>query len=182
MSEHVEKTIAEYRALIEAQESLLRDKKRVVNDLCEMAGLPKTYADVDLQPKATTGGFRSDQFYGKPLASSVRQILEARFASNLGPATIYEIFDVLKAGGYAGEGTDEVMRRGVSISIAKNTAMFHRLPNDKIGLLSWYPNAKKPKDEENNVTEDKPKPKSEPGKIPDAVRPIVDAHQKKETP
>ena len=55
----------------------------------------------------------------------MKEILEARKALNLGPATIYEIFDQLnKAGNYQYEGKEEDARRGVAISIAKNTAMF----------------------------------------------------------
>lgn len=138
MDEHIQKTIADYQAMIAAEESLIRDRKRVVNDLCQTAGVPLLYPDVALPHQAGVSTIRGDQFYMRPLATCVKEILDMRKSSNLGPATIYEIFDALKAGNYQYVGEVEDARRGVAISIAKNTAMFHRLPDEKIGLSAWY--------------------------------------------
>lgn len=147
MSEHIQKTIADLQQRIGTQEDEIKHTKRVINDLCVMAGMPALYGDAELNTRSTPTTFRSDQFYGRPLAACVREYLEGRKVANLGPATVYEIFDALKAGGYAFEGSEEMARRGMAISISKNTSMFHRLPNDKIGLLAWYPTAKKPRTE-----------------------------------
>jgi hypothetical protein len=43
---------------------------------------------------------RPDQFYGQPLASAVRTILEMRKQQDLGAATVKEIFEALTMGGY----------------------------------------------------------------------------------
>jgi len=89
---------------------------------------------------------QSDQFYGQPLASSIRTILELRKALNQGPATINEIHAALVEGGFGFETKNEDnAKRGLRISITKNTSLFHKLPNGKFGLLEWYPNAKQPK-------------------------------------
>ena len=148
MSEHIQKTIAELQTKIAEEAEATRQKKKVVNDLCAMVGIPPVYSDVNEPNKMSIANIRGDQFYGRGLSTCVREYLEARKAANLGPANIYEIYDALKAGGYETEGADEDARRGIAISLAKNTSIFHRLPNsDKIGLLSWYPNAKAKKAE-----------------------------------
>ena len=46
MDEHIQKTIVDYQAWINAQESLIRDKKRLVNDLFQMGGVSLLYPDV----------------------------------------------------------------------------------------------------------------------------------------
>jgi hypothetical protein len=37
---------------------------------------------------------------------------------------------------------DGTAKRALSVSLAKNTTTFHRLPNGNIGLTEWYPEAK----------------------------------------
>ena len=77
-----------------------------------------------------------DQFYNKPLATAVREVLEMRKRR---PATSQEIHAALKTGGFAFESRDdENAMRGMAVSISKNTALFARLPNGLIGLNEWY--------------------------------------------
>jgi hypothetical protein len=128
------------------------EMKRTVNKLCSFAGLPPKYAD-----NGTDGGggsrgpLRADQFYGKPLATAVREYMEMRGAPSTGgqgAATVKDIFLALKEGGYAFDTRNDAnAMRGLRISLAKNTVTFHKLPNGQFGLLAWYPNAKAPKPE-----------------------------------
>jgi hypothetical protein len=122
-------------------EQQLAEKKRMVNGLCALIGRSHVYANTE--PTAVSVGIRSDEFYGKPLASAVRSILEKRAAAGLGAATLDEIFDGMQQGGYRFDAkNDGTARRALSISLAKNTVTFHKLPNGNIGLTEWYPEAK----------------------------------------
>lgn len=159
MSDHLLKTIEEFEHKLAEQISLVTATKRLINQLCEAAKIPARYPDIDLSHGAGPSlAIRSDQFYGQPQASCVREILEMRKALNKGPATINEIYSALVDGGFAFDTkNDENAKRGLRISITKNTALFHKLPNGKIGLLAWYPNAKAgktKKDQDSSVNGD----------------------------
>lgn len=146
MSDHFEKTIAEMQKTLTNQESEVLKTKEMINRLCEFAGKPPLYSDAELQPSSQTGITRSDQFYGKALASSVRDILDMRNVSGVGPATVREIFEALKEGGYHFETkNDKNAMRGLRVSLSKNVGTFHKLPNGEFGLLAWYPKAKQSK-------------------------------------
>lgn len=147
MSDHLKATIADLQIKLREQEDQAVRTKTLINQLAEMAGMPPIYSVDDLTAKRDVSlSIRSDQFYGQPLATAVREVLEMRKGRNQGPATINEIFSALSEGGFAFETkNDENAKRGLRISISKNTALFHKLPNGKIGLLEWYPNAKRTK-------------------------------------
>jgi hypothetical protein len=147
MSDHLKSTIADLQQKLREQEATVVRTKSLINQLAEMAGMPPVYARSELEASAGVDlSIRSDQFYGQPQATAVRDILKMRKALNRGPATINEIYEALVEGGYAFETkNDENAKRGLRISISKNTALFHKLPNGKIGLLEWYPAAKKAK-------------------------------------
>jgi hypothetical protein len=144
MSKTIDAVITEKAAEIAADEIALRKKKEMVNTLCTVDGRPAMYAMEDNNSVPTQ--IRSDQFYGQPLASAVRTILEMRKQRSLGAATNREIYDALKAGGYEFDTkSEDIAQKSLRNSLAKNTALFHKLPNGQFGLLSWYPNVKKPK-------------------------------------
>jgi hypothetical protein len=147
MSEHIRQTIADLqKSLIEDERKVL-EKKRLINSLAEHAGMARIYSDAELQTSPTVNlAIQSDQFYGQPLASSIRAVLEMRRALNQGPATINEVHAALVEGNYAFDTKNEDnAKRGLRISMTKNTSIFHKLPNGKFGLLEWYPNVKQPK-------------------------------------
>ena len=125
------------------QEGELAERKRTVNFLCAEAGLEPAYSDPDPRPTSgsATLSLKRDQFFGKKLATAITDYMEFRYARSIGPATVDEIFESLKAGGYDGFGKDsEDAKRGLTISLAKNTAKFAKLPNgETFGLASWYP-------------------------------------------
>ncbi|MCK1758501.1 hypothetical protein IVA78_25840 [Bradyrhizobium sp. 137] len=145
MSKTVDQVISELAAEITSDEAALRKKKETVNTLCGAVGRPPAYA-LESTSSVVPTQIRSDQFYGQPLAGSVRTILEMRRAQNLGAATIKEIFESLTKGGYEFDTkSDDIAQKSLRNSLAKNTALFHKLPNGQFGLLSWYPNVKKPR-------------------------------------
>lgn len=156
MAEHIKQTIADLQNRLKEQEKTVLDTKRLINNLCKLADLPPLYADADLE--VATGpslSIQSDQFYGQPLATCIRQILEMRRALKQGPATVNEIYDALAAGGFKFETKNEDnSKRGLRISLTKNTSIFHKLPNGKFGLLEWYPSAKPAKPKEDGAGED----------------------------
>ncbi len=141
----VAETIDKLSAEIAAEEAATRKKKDTVNTLCTVIGRPPAYA-IEEAAAATPTNIRSDQFYGQPLASAVRTILEMRKQRGLGAAANNEIYDAFIAGGYEFDTKSvDIARKSLRNSLAKNTALFHKLPNGQFGLLSWYPNVKKPK-------------------------------------
>src|SRR5262249_11168599 len=145
MSQHFHETIAALQAQITEEERRLNDRKRAVNILCDSSGVPRLYPDDQMQ-SGVTAGIRSDEFYGRPLATVVREILQKRRAASLGAASVPEIFDAMVAGGYEfNTKNEENSKRGLYISLGKNTTTFHRLPNGRYGLLEWYPAVKEPK-------------------------------------
>jgi hypothetical protein len=145
MTKTLDQAINEIVADIGRLEAQIREKKTTVNTLCAVAGRDNMYA-LDEPEQAVPSKIRPDQFYGQPLASAVRVILEMRKQQNLGAATNNEIYDALIAGGYTfNTKSDDVARASLRNSLSKNTVTFHKLPNGRFGLLSWYPNAKNTK-------------------------------------
>ena len=148
METGVDESARQYLAVLQGklkeQEQAVLETKRLMNTICRLHNEPPMFSDAELN---TTSGpslsIQSDQFYGQPLASGIRQILEMRKSINQGPATVNDIYDALKEGGYKFETkNDDNARRGLRISLMKNTATFHKLPNGKFGLLEWYPGVK----------------------------------------
>jgi hypothetical protein len=140
MTKTLDQAIDEINADIAKLEGQIREKKTTVNTLCGVAGRPYMY-QIDAPEEATPTRIRPDQFYGQPLATAVRVILEMR--KDLGAAQVGEIYEALKKGGYQFQTkNEEVARQSLRNSLAKNTVTFHKLPNGRFGLLSWYPNAK----------------------------------------
>jgi hypothetical protein len=142
MAKTLDQAIDEIVGKIAKLEGEIRDQKKTVNTLCAVAGREEMYT-LDAPEEAVPNRIRADQFYGQALATAVRTILEMRKQQNLGAATINEIFDALTAGGYTfNTKTDDVGRASLRNSLSKNTVTFHKLPNGRFGLPSWYPNAK----------------------------------------
>lgn len=139
----LEQAINELMAEVATDETALRKKKESVNTLCAVDNRPAAYVLTDAEATVPLK-IRPDQFYGQPLASAVRTVLEIRRAQNLGAASVNEIFDALQAGGYQfNTKSDEVAKNSLRNSLAKNTVTFHKLPNGRFGMLSWYPKAQK---------------------------------------
>lgn len=140
--------------LKKAEEAVRRDKQ-LINALCVAAGRDELYPDASEPTGPSVGAMRSDQFYGKKLAKATREFLDMRQVANLGPASVTEIFDALKRGGYKFEASsDDNAKRGLRQSLTKNSHTFHRIPGGEFGLIDWYPEEKRRRSR--RVGEDKP--------------------------
>lgn len=145
MEEQLKQAIEVMERRLAEQVAKVASTKKLINELCAEAGEAPRYTDVGTD--AGSRRIRSDQFYGQPLSSAVREILEMRKAGGLGAASVNEIYDMLRTGGFHFDAKgDENAKRSLRISLTKNSAIFHRVPNGQYGLLSWYPAAKPPKD------------------------------------
>jgi len=143
MSEDADKMVVKAQAQLHEVEQKAVNLKRFINQVLEFDGQPPLYNEEAIAPKVSSGSIRSDQFYGRPLATVVREVLEMRKAANAGAATVNEIYAKLTEGGFGFDGTanEENAKRVLRISLAKNPA-FHKLPNGQFGLSEWYPAAK----------------------------------------
>ena len=145
---HTEQTIEDLENQLKELESKVQRTKNAINSLCELIGQPRRYEETITEKHRTTIA-RPDQYYGRPLATVAAEVLEKRKEKNLGAATLDEIFIELSAGGFKFEGKDEgIQKRGLAIAMGKNTAKFHKLPNNTWGLTEWYPKAKESKEKE----------------------------------
>ncbi len=160
MHDHVKKTIDDLEVDLRTKEEAVRSVKLMINQLCKLAGVPERHVVEGAGSAPAVTSIRPDQFYGRPLATVVREYLEMRRAANLGPVKIPELFDALKSGGYLFETkNDEVGKVSLRNAVAKNP-VFHKLPNHAYGLSAWYPNAKKEKSEPDDAESEKNSPAS----------------------
>jgi hypothetical protein len=154
MTEELASAINVLEQRLSEQLDRVATSKKLINQLCIESGLPIRYPEAEIM-SAGSRTIRGDQFYGQPLASAVREILEMRKAAGMGAATVNEIHALLVQGGFQFEAKDdENAKRSLRISLTKNSTMFHRLPNGQYGLLLWYPAVKPPKAEPKNDPHD----------------------------
>jgi hypothetical protein len=140
------------------------DTKRTINTLCRRIGKEPQFPEVATESVGSASiRIRPDQFYGRPLATSVEEFLENRKRATGDQAcTPNDILAGLEAGGFhfkAQGWKDNDRLRAMSITLGKNPK-FHRLPNGTYGLISWYPGvaAKKERPGKNGATETEEKP------------------------
>lgn len=143
MSSHLDQTIADLQSEIRAKEVELNAVKQTVNMLCIRAGREELFVISESGHDDQLSQIKSDTFYGQPLNSSVRKILEMRKSAGKGPAKVREIFDALCKGGYEFDAkNDDNAMRGLRISLGKSSRDFHKLPNGEYGMTEWYPAVK----------------------------------------
>jgi hypothetical protein len=153
MSDHIRKTIEDALEELRKRENLVIESKRFINQLCAFGKLQPMYPEAEGDNVLGGGSsviVRRNAFYGKPLATCVREILEMRKRAGHGEATLDEIMAALREGSYDLDGItkdEDGQKRGVAISLAKNAVVFHKLPNGDWGLTEWYPNVKKSRTE-----------------------------------
>jgi len=144
---------------LQIQMHQVAETKKVINSLLRRLGKEPQFPDeVAEQVGPISFRIRSDQFYGRALATSVEEFLENRKkATGEQACSPAEILAALEQGGFdfKAQGWKENDRlRSLSITLGKNPK-FHRLPNGTYGLMSWYPNvvAKKERPGKNGTTE-----------------------------
>lgn len=145
MSEHILKSIEELEAKALAHEREILKIRTAINSLCEISGLEPKY-QVDSASQSPAGNalaqpVKPDQFYGKPLATAVREALVILRNAGRAPASVETIYDLLEKGGYDFGAKAEAAIQSLSISIGKNSALFVKLNNGLIGVKDWYENA-----------------------------------------
>lgn len=135
-----ESAITAIQELITALEKEAADAKRTLNRMLVRGGKPPRYSDAELNADSVSvGQILPDRFYNLGLAPAMKDYLKMRKASNLGPATIQDIYEAMVRGGFKFETENEDnRRRGMRQSLTKNTVMFHKLPNGNFGLVDWY--------------------------------------------
>jgi hypothetical protein len=142
MSSKLEEAVQELLENLQNQMNQVAETKRAINVLHRTMGKGDMFPEESVE-RIGAMKIRSDQFYGRPLATSVQEFLELRKKSTGEQACdVSEILKALEEGGFdfkAAGWRDNDRLRSLSISIAKNTKVFHRLPNGLFGLLAWYP-------------------------------------------
>jgi hypothetical protein len=138
MKDEVAKAIEVLRQKITSKEDEATKLKQVVNEFCADENEPPIYPNITTD-SVSAAQLRSDQFYGDTLSGAARTYLEMRKASGGGAASVEEIYQALKAGGYSFDTKNETnARNGVRLALRKNSVTFHKLPNGQYGLCSWY--------------------------------------------
>ena len=144
MSIKLEEAVQELLSNLQNQMNQVAETKRAINVLNRTMGKGDMFPD-ESPERVGAMKLRADQFYGRPLATAVQEFLELRKRSTGEQACdASEILKALDDGGFdfkAAGWRDNDRLRSLSISLAKNTKVFHRLPNGLFGLLVWYPEA-----------------------------------------
>jgi hypothetical protein len=121
---------------LKEQEREIRETKKTINMLHRRMGEEPAFDDVDETPGFSVA-IRADEYYGKPLLAAVQMILERGKRARSGE----EILSALEQGGFdfiAQGWKDNDRLRSLSIALAKNPQVIHRLPNGTYGLRAWY--------------------------------------------
>lgn len=142
--------IEAFKMQLAQAEQRVTEIKKSINSLYELAGEPLPYSvEAENAPTVNLAAIKGDTFYGKSVNTAAREYLEMRRTAGLGPASPRDVYEALSKGGLKFEAKDATIAIiGVRATLRKNSSLFHRLPSGEYGLLSWYPNAKAPKEEE----------------------------------
>jgi|SRR6185295_16389814 len=152
MNEKLSGAIEVLLAQLDEQARSVIETKKMINSLRQRNGETALFNDADFQ-SSDSGPARRDMYYGKGPVTACREYLDWRKQACTGE----EILKGLAQGGFdfkAAGWDDDSRLRNVSISLAKNTAIFHRLPNGTFGLIAWYPDVAKKKAKEKMAEND----------------------------
>lgn len=143
MTNNIDAAISDLTAKLQNQVNEVSETKRAINVLLRMVGKEPMFPDESPEQVRVALNIEPDQYYGRPLATCAQEFLEQRKkATGKGAVDVADILKGLEDGGFnfrALGWKDNDRLRSLSISLAKNNKVFHRLPNQKFGLLSWYP-------------------------------------------
>jgi hypothetical protein len=125
---------------VRAKEAELTNLKKATNVFCRDAGMDPLYPDDEPSAPGTSMRMRPDEYYGKPFSTAARDYLKRRGQA----VPVDDILSGLTLGSFDFEGigwNEKDRLRTLAASLAKNTAIFHKLPSGLIGLKDWYPEA-----------------------------------------
>lgn len=143
MSDSLRQAVTEIEAKIKSHLDEVADLKKAANALCRIIGTDPLYPE-DEPSEGAVGPSRADAYYGKQFSTAAREYLEFRKRA----CSAEEVLNGLEKGGFDFDALGwkgEHRLRSVAVSLAKNTAMFRRLPNGTFGLNAWYSDAPAPK-------------------------------------
>lgn len=145
MSDASQPLIEKALAKIAFHQGEIAKTQAFVNQICEFDGREPMFADVaevGASASRTALQFGPDDFFNKPMATAVREVLTARKTAGMtGPASIDDLFDALKRGGFNFASNDvDKQKMGLAVSLGKNTVTFRKLPSGLFGLAEWYGN------------------------------------------
>lgn len=161
--EHFLKSIEALRGKLAEQERAANKTKSTINDLCELAGLPPEFSDLG-EASASSGAasnrgrsieaqIKKGDFFGRPLQTCIKKVLELRKSIGEGPTEVKEIYRLLNLGDYEFNTKDSNNAiTGLWVSISKNSQTFVKLPSGLVGLAEWYPD--KPKQRKKSTEND----------------------------
>lgn len=152
--EHFLKSIEALRTKLAEQERASNKTKSTINDLCELAGLQVEFPDVgeisstgataNTRGRSIESQIKKGDFFGRPLQTCIKKVLELRQSIGEGPTEVKEIYRLLNLGDYEFNTRDSNNAiTGLWVSISKNSQTFVKLPSGLVGLADWYPD--KPK-------------------------------------
>lgn len=149
MAEGINKAIEELERKLEGIMRQASDIKKAINQLLALDDQPIRYEDTDAQIKDKVS-IAPDQFFGKPLATAVRDFLNLRGQA----VPLTEIHKVLKQGGFQFTENEKLQLRGLSISLSKNSQTFVFIKgSNAYGLREWYPDLKEKGEQKKKVKE-----------------------------
>lgn len=134
MDNELTPAVAALQRKLDEQLRAAAETKKTINMLLKMMGQTAAYED---DSGESSGVIRPDQYYGKGLATAAQEYLALRKQA----CQPEDIMKGLEVGGFDFDVTgwkENDRLRSLSLSLAKNTAKFHRLKNGSFGLRSWY--------------------------------------------
>lgn len=158
---HIEQTIEELENQIRQKQKELEGLQIAVNNLCKLlnADAPPRYEIKGQSAEVLPIKLRGDEYFRKPTATAITEILKDRRARNLGPVTVDEIYDKMIEGGYVF--TVKEPKRAIGTAMGKNQKF--TWVNNKWGLTEWYgaPKGKRQVANEQPTQEEKPENEQE---------------------
>ncbi len=151
MNDNLDVAINALQKELADHEQVATDIKTMINRLCVSAGKPPLYQNVESGSQQGVASIKGDTFYGKSVITAAREYLDMRKTANLGPASAREVYEALKLGGFSFGSTIEANAiTVVRQAMAKQTAVFHKLPTGDYGLAKWYKKIKPRKSSSSN--------------------------------
>ncbi|OGU30039.1 MAG: hypothetical protein A2057_13395 [Ignavibacteria bacterium GWA2_35_9] len=122
----------------------LNEIKKSINALSVLIGEEAPFSNAEISSIGYTTNIRPDQFFGKGLATAVKEYLKIRGRAS----TVQEIYEALKTGGYefTGSRAENILQRNLAISLSKNSNDFvYVKSSNSYGLWEFYPEKQREK-------------------------------------
>lgn len=142
MSDQIRSAIDSLYSEMEILNKRMAEIKKSINNLSVINGEEPPFKDLEFTTVVGTNSIRPDQYFGKGLATAVKEYLKARGRA----ATVQEIYDALRSGGFEFTGTkgEKIQMRNLAISLSKNSTDFvYVKSSNAYGLWEFYPEKKR---------------------------------------